>query len=160
MTTETDLLAAAGIPVYRPDTSPEAIAEGLAHGYIVPTTPAAKIHTAPTSSPSATATASSAATSTPSPPPGDSGGTYAPGTKVRVEGIPGQWVVAQAMPGTGTQLMLWNPGGKMRVDCSKCKPAHGAPAPERLSEIAIDWLHELTAVLGPEQVQVLLGEVA
>jgi hypothetical protein len=79
---------------------------------------------------------------------------------LRVEGVPGQWVIAQPAPGGGERYMLWGPNGRLRATRAEISLLSNPPNPQALRDLGSSWLHELVAVLGPEQVQALSGEVA
>jgi hypothetical protein len=146
-------LRSAGIPVYRPDTSDEAIREGLASGYLRPTS-AASVPT-PAASP-----ATDAQTADEQPAPFDEAlrGSLEPGRFVKVATHPGVWYLAQLSP-DGQHAMVWSRSGHQLVPLSDLVPNQFCD-PASLNRIALDWLSELVGVLGAEQVQTLLGEVA
>jgi len=153
-----DEAAALGLTVYRPDTSDEAIAEGLAVGYIVPTdeqphSPADSAHAA--ASPAAAIQSSAEA---PAPVLEALRGVLEPGRFVRVADRPGAWYVAQHSP-AGGRIMVWSGAGKYLAHPDELTPG-GYCDPAKLEEIAQTWLHELASVFGAERVQALLGEVA
>ena len=91
---------------------------------------------------------------------GASGGLLAPGVSVRVDGVSGQWVVAQPAPGSEERYMLWGSNGRRRTSRAEISIMSARPNPQALRDLGSSWLHELVAVLGSEQVQALSGEVA
>jgi hypothetical protein len=91
---------------------------------------------------------------------GASSGLLAPGVSVRVDGVSGQWVVAQPAPGSEERYMLWGSNGRLRATRAEISLLSSPPNPQALRDLGSSWLHELVAVLGPEQVQALSGEVA
>lgn len=152
-----DEAVALGFTVYRSDTSPEAIAEGLERGWLVPTAeqPASSADSAHAAAPVAEGDQSTQ--ETPPPAVGDSEGVLVPGRMVRVRDRPGTWCVAQDSTAS-PHVMVWSGAGKYLAHPDELAPG-GYCDPSQLNEIARQWLHELVAVLGPEQVQALLGEV-
>jgi hypothetical protein len=153
-------LRAAGIPIYRPDTSPEAIAEGLAAGYIVPV---AESRPSAPATPQQAALPSEVKQSIPEPPKelvGDSERLYEVGSWCRVEGTVGRFVVAQMPTHPGGSVLLWSSGGKTVASPAAVIPWHEPPDPDALAQVARGWLAEMIAVLGAEQVQALVQEVA
>ena len=91
---------------------------------------------------------------------GASGGLLAPGVSVRVDGVSGQWVVAQPALGCEERYMLWGPNGRLRATRAEISLLSARPNPQALRDLGSSWLHELVAVLGSERIAALLGEVA
>ncbi|MBD1918909.1 MULTISPECIES: hypothetical protein [Cyanophyceae] len=142
--TPEDELRSAGIPVYRPDTSPEAIAEGLERGYIVPTTaPNTERH--------------QSGMEDPAPAVEPSEGLIKVGTRGTLKDCPHSFVVAEIV---GNRLQLWNATERRAVHESEFTPYLNRQQPCELNAIARSWLRDIVAAMGPEQVQALLEEVA
>ena len=137
----TDVEAGAlSLTVYRPDTSPEAIAEGLAAGYIVPT--------------SGHNSGSNVQSRKEAP-------LLEVGTacRVQVDGVIGRHIVAQMPSHPGGSVVLWSGRGRVLASTQQIIPWHEPPDPTALSDVARVWIAEMIAVLGYERVQALLQEV-
>jgi hypothetical protein len=76
-----------------------------------------------------------------------------------VEGVSGQWVVAQPFPGGEQRYTLWGPNGWHIAPRCKITPLTDRPNPQALKDLASNALHCLVAGLGGDEVGRLLEKV-